>query len=153
MQALMLGKNSVSFHFLNHSWDGYTGSCVSWMLPSLTTVGVTLFSCFVSSGIFDSSGCTCCYWFELTFSTSTCFSVYAGYCYSLGCSSYFSHPSSSSSSSYFFSTGSSSIISTFCSSPLFPSMVLLSMITSSDLAVDASVVWYGDYCCSFLASS
>jgi hypothetical protein len=26
MQALILGKNKVSFHFLNHSEEGYYGS-------------------------------------------------------------------------------------------------------------------------------
>jgi hypothetical protein len=32
MQALIFGKNKVSFHFLNHSSEGYTGSLFSEMV-------------------------------------------------------------------------------------------------------------------------
>lgn len=43
MHALILGKNNVSFHFLNHSGDGHIGSFI-------LTIGATTYAFYYLDG-------------------------------------------------------------------------------------------------------
>lgn len=140
MQALIFGIRRVSFHFLNHSGCGQTGSATVY--PYVGEIFYSLFSSiiylFVSASFFSS------WTFYLESSSSTIpfsdffsfvfvFSSVFGYS-----SSYFSQPSSSSFDYgggfyvYFYYLGESSIIRfswlTFSSS--LPLSVFLSITTS-----------------------